>query len=157
MIWAVAISTRHRPFNTGAGAINSRVIINIAPCWLGHCTEAKPACNPLERKYIAHLPFFKGIAVICNYCNNRYNKADDYKYVYYFFFQDSSYVIPHLMRNPVFFFWIPAFAGMTAYVNFLQNSALLKKHLSHAMAFFLIMAALLHLFSREAFYSSLIV
>ena len=87
MIRAVAISTRHRPFNTGAGVLNSRVIINIAPCWFGHCTEAKSTCNPLERKYMVHLPFFKGIAVIGNYCNNRYNKKDYYKYIYCFLLQ----------------------------------------------------------------------
>lgn len=26
---------------------------------------------------------------------------------------DERYVIPHLMRNPLVFKWIPAFAGMT--------------------------------------------
>lgn len=117
MVRAVAISSWHRPFNAGADSFNPWVIIDITPGGLGNSADAKPSCNPLKRKYTAHLPLFKGIAVIRNYCNNRYNKADNNKYVYNLFFQlDTLHV---------------------------------------AMAFS--MAVLLHLLSREALYSSLIV
>lgn len=87
MVRAVAVSSRHRPFNAGADTFHSGVIIDITPGRLGNSANAKPSCNPLKRKYTAHLPVFKRIAVIGNYCNNRYNKADNNKYVYNLFFQ----------------------------------------------------------------------